>query len=600
MYSLGDTIYFSVSGADSTPLVQLKRVSDGLYLDFNDNTFKSSAWVSKYITLSLSGGVYRASWDSSVAVSVKTILDVEYYIGGDLAGVDQVFIGYGGGATLAQIFGESLSGYEVAGSFGKVVKDIKVVVDDLHTDVVDLHTDVGTAITNIGTVNGKVDTIDTVVDSVKTKVDLNLDKKISEITVDLSGLATRDDVNSVKYGMIKDIFDMVNTLSSVKDKYRIESFSSAYSLYGSGITCGSIVDNGKLCNSIGIDIVNVNGAYIAKILSDGNEFDLSDYTHLNVKYKSSVNGTFLRIGLGSDAHDEFTYNIPMSAMNDIDVASIDITSFSNRNRLKYIKFSVLAGIDSVDVDEISGEQLWHNWGVTSVLVNLYELDAYKFTPSLSDINTNINSIDLSGLATISNINEVKSIITNTEYLSRVVFEYVASRVVIDYMNDAWLSSDTAYLTCDMDAGRYYWGGQSMNVIVAADAPSGTKVSKTFENGKEIDLSRCTSVGMHVFSFAKGAFLKLRLSEDNSTWFEVVMTVVNDYEWERVSVSVSGMTSRSAIKYVEIEYIPGVAVIDTVEGTNLWPQWDFANVSIWFDKIEGVINPLTPLPGNWAT
>lgn len=68
-----------------TSIVAVRRVVDGFYLDFNDNTFKSSAWTTRQQTMtqpstSNSPGVYQLIWNSSLSVSALGDYVAEYQI----------------------------------------------------------------------------------------------------------------------------------------------------------------------------------------------------------------------------------------------------------------------------------------------------------------------------------------------------------------------------------------------------------------------------------------------------------------------------------------------------------------------------------------
>jgi len=75
----------------ATVLVAIRRISDGFYLDWDDDTFKSSAWTTRQIAMTEvdatdSEGVYEHIWDSSLSVTAlgkysqenKVTLPVEF------------------------------------------------------------------------------------------------------------------------------------------------------------------------------------------------------------------------------------------------------------------------------------------------------------------------------------------------------------------------------------------------------------------------------------------------------------------------------------------------------------------------------------------
>lgn len=60
-----------------SPTVAVRRVSDGYYLDWNDDTYKASGWVAKNATL-IDLGAGRYEYTLSVTSTAGTVLAVEY------------------------------------------------------------------------------------------------------------------------------------------------------------------------------------------------------------------------------------------------------------------------------------------------------------------------------------------------------------------------------------------------------------------------------------------------------------------------------------------------------------------------------------------
>lgn len=65
------------------PKLSVRRLSDNQFLDFNDNTFKSSGWTTRQATMTeidavLSKGGYGYSWNSSLSVAGESEYAVEY------------------------------------------------------------------------------------------------------------------------------------------------------------------------------------------------------------------------------------------------------------------------------------------------------------------------------------------------------------------------------------------------------------------------------------------------------------------------------------------------------------------------------------------
>lgn len=69
--------------AGESPTVALVRLSDGFYLDWNDNTFKAAGWTTQQkviteIAASPIEGVYRFAWDSSATILTRGEYMAEY------------------------------------------------------------------------------------------------------------------------------------------------------------------------------------------------------------------------------------------------------------------------------------------------------------------------------------------------------------------------------------------------------------------------------------------------------------------------------------------------------------------------------------------
>ena len=74
-----------------SPTVELRRTSDGSYLDFSDNTFKSVGWVSRQGALNdIGGGCYQRTLDlATIGAVVKDVLVAIFTVnnGDDVLGV---------------------------------------------------------------------------------------------------------------------------------------------------------------------------------------------------------------------------------------------------------------------------------------------------------------------------------------------------------------------------------------------------------------------------------------------------------------------------------------------------------------------------------
>lgn len=91
-----------VSG--ESPTISIRRITDGKYFDFADNTFKSSGHTTLEQSLTDRGdGRYSYNWDSSVAITTPTVVVVEYTNAttpSTVEGVDSDIITFSNSATV--------------------------------------------------------------------------------------------------------------------------------------------------------------------------------------------------------------------------------------------------------------------------------------------------------------------------------------------------------------------------------------------------------------------------------------------------------------------------------------------------------------------
>lgn len=88
-------LFLSISRAGTggiaglSPTVELRRSSDGFYLDFDDDTFKASGWTTrKQVLTDLTGGAYQYQIDLSAIGAVnKDVLIAFYEVSGNEAAV---------------------------------------------------------------------------------------------------------------------------------------------------------------------------------------------------------------------------------------------------------------------------------------------------------------------------------------------------------------------------------------------------------------------------------------------------------------------------------------------------------------------------------
>jgi len=112
------------------PQVELRRTDDNYYFDFNDNTFKSSGWTTKSVSLSdIGSGWYQRTWDSSALGGSPTVIVAEYTVtdNGKIA-QDVLLFGASGSCTPADVatavWEKAMSAHTTPGTFGGGVNTI--------------------------------------------------------------------------------------------------------------------------------------------------------------------------------------------------------------------------------------------------------------------------------------------------------------------------------------------------------------------------------------------------------------------------------------------------------------------------------------------
>ena len=189
------------------------------------------------------------------------------------------------------------------------------------------------------------------------------------------------------------------------------------------------------------------------------------------------------------------------------------------------------------------------------------------------------------------LNAYNYTINRSVVTARDMYGYIYGMVGVMSTSDNFTVSNNQ-IFATIDNSVYFSGGRSIKISLTGIPPAGCKV--VFANkadGNTVDLSRCGTVGFQVYSMVYGSYLKLRLSEDGTNWFETTAIVNSSIEWTRWEASIMGMASRSAVKYVEIEYMPAGASMNVSLIQNAYGLDAVNNPSIWIDNIEGVLSPL---------
>lgn len=94
-----------------SPYVSIRRATDDAYLDFADNTFKSSGFTQKTQTLTGRGdGRYSYQWNSSLSIKTPTTVVIEYNNNGGsttVPGIDNDVITFTNSAVILQNIAKS-------------------------------------------------------------------------------------------------------------------------------------------------------------------------------------------------------------------------------------------------------------------------------------------------------------------------------------------------------------------------------------------------------------------------------------------------------------------------------------------------------------
>lgn len=108
-YASGDIIplWINYDATANAPTAQIRRVSDGYYLDFNDDAFKASAWTTPSVTLTANTTVWSYAWDSASLSTDEAACVIEYTVDGVVYCEElqlNLAASGGGGATAQQVW----------------------------------------------------------------------------------------------------------------------------------------------------------------------------------------------------------------------------------------------------------------------------------------------------------------------------------------------------------------------------------------------------------------------------------------------------------------------------------------------------------------
>lgn len=183
-------------------------------------------------------------------------------------------------------------------------------------------------------------------------------------------------------------------------------------------------------------------------------------------------------------------------------------------------------------------------------------------------------------------------------LSNDMYGYVYGVKLLLGLDKVLTPSSAVDMSCYNDRNLYFSGGMSRAVRVTSGSAAGTKLSYVFASGKEVDLSQCNTMSFKVYATAIGGFIRVGLSEDGNSWHEFACNIGNDFAWVDWSADITAMASRTAIKYIDIKYVPSNEIIDGVELLATFPSWNVSDIGFWMDNIVCNVNA-SGVHGDWA-
>ena len=137
-YQVGETVplelNYKENGLPVTGLsvdVEIRDTATNKYLDFADDTWKSSGWTTKSVALNdIGNGQYQYMWDSSSAITADMIVSTEYDVTtSNYQATDKDVLMFGivnvdTAAIAAAVWNRQMDQHTIDGSFGKGVNMI--------------------------------------------------------------------------------------------------------------------------------------------------------------------------------------------------------------------------------------------------------------------------------------------------------------------------------------------------------------------------------------------------------------------------------------------------------------------------------------------
>ncbi|MDF1565336.1 MAG: hypothetical protein P1V51_20025 [Deltaproteobacteria bacterium] len=115
MFNSGQLVPFVIDldASGGPPRIEVRRISDGYYLDFANNTYKTSGWGQKSVNVPSNGVAWAWLWDTTNLDTTAHAVQVEWLIDGEVFPELYLFNYGGAGATLQQIENSAVLAKEI-------------------------------------------------------------------------------------------------------------------------------------------------------------------------------------------------------------------------------------------------------------------------------------------------------------------------------------------------------------------------------------------------------------------------------------------------------------------------------------------------------
>ena len=127
--------------------------------------------------------------------------------------------------------------------------------------------------------------------------------------------------------------------------------------------------------------------------------------------------------------------------------------------------------------------------------------------------------------------------------------------VLDDCSFLWDTSDETNFAISKESTDYKAGPNCLKIVATTGALN-DYIQLDFEYNSEKDLSVENRIGFWIKSSRTGSYLKLRISEDGSTWqeYSITIDVADTWEYKYWDISAIAGADRNAIRYLRLECI----------------------------------------------